>query len=179
VTSKQVNFFATEKDMRSLMQIVEAQFAVTYFCIGVFDDSDIRGLLSMATKRDLGFVEYPDAASAAKYLMLPAEVPVLVREVQQRTGITKYAVDQLNNPQSIVVAPGGKFKDVGIVAGMAGTVTKDAVSLEIYRFFSKQIRKEFSLIHSFYIGPEALNALDSGIRLAVNLRAPVEYDLAR
>jgi hypothetical protein len=179
LAGKRLSFFATPNDLRSIIEGVEARLPLNYFVTGLFDVSDIATRSSLLTERGLGLAWHPDGARGTAYLVLPSIAQVAVREVRQRSGGTKYAIDQLNNPHSVVFAPGGTFEAIGVVAGSVGTVHGNSVSSEIFKVFASQIKKDFSRGHSGFIGPDASDAWHAGCRLAADLRAPVEYDLAR
>lgn len=90
-----------------------------------------------------------------------------------------YAVDQVNNPQTIALQTGGRHGEYQLIAGQIGTVGNGAQSDELYAIFAKNIRKQFEKIKSFYVGPEAVSMLDAGIRLSATPKSPQAYDLVR
>jgi hypothetical protein len=90
----------------------------------------------------------------------------------------RYAVDQLANPKTVVLQPGGQFEGC-IIAGQLGTVSDDPTSLELFRFISKQVRRLFTKVKAFYVGKEASELLGRGWRLTANVKAPPLYDLKR
>lgn len=179
MASKQLQFFATKSDLCSLLKNVEAKISIVYFRMGHVDDPIVEPCFSLLDDPSLGTEMYPDGARKAAYIVMAASEQIVIRKIQLRAGGVTYAIDQLSNPNSVVFAPGGKVEEVGLLSGSVSTVHDSVLSLDIFAIFSKQIKKEFSRIHSSYVGSEALIALESGARLAASLRSPVEYDLVR
>ena len=81
------------------------------------------------------------------------------------------------NPGSIVLRPGGKYSETTVITGMLGTVKDDPEARELLRVFSEELRRSFSEIKGYWVGPNALKLLKDGGRLTNAVAAPVEYDL--
>lgn len=94
-------------------------------------------------------------------------------------GGIKYAVDQGCNPKSIEIKLGGVFieKENVIVAGRLATISDEADSLELYKFLSTKIKRDFKRIGAFYVGKKAQERLNEGWRLVTNERLSREFDL--
>lgn len=172
-------FFASRSDLLQLLEKIEDQRLIHYVPSGLFDS---KVLIRMAKARgieQLGIAVAGDANHVPAYLIVDASTKVNVREVPQRRGGTKYAVDQLQNPKSIAFSPGGEFGYVAIIAGSVDTVSRDSHSLSLFTLVKKQVQKEFEYINGWYVGKGALEAMDSGIRLTANINSPRECDLRR
>ncbi len=52
---------------------------------------------------------HPGAHAGYNYLVTDADEPVVVREVPQRKGGLRYPLDQLANPRSVALMPGGLY----------------------------------------------------------------------
>jgi hypothetical protein len=123
-------------------------------------------------------VDLNDAQAFAAYLIGKREFEPRAQAVPQRNGGTKYAVDQVENPQTIVIHCGGLTGE-RLVAGQVGTASDSDESKELFELFSKLIRARFERIKSYYVGPDAAKLLDSGTRLTPTAKSPETYDLAR
>ncbi|MGO9444236.1 MAG: hypothetical protein ACLPXB_05580 [Thiobacillaceae bacterium] len=118
--------------------------------------------------------------SLRSYLAFDQGRTIAVRPVSQRRGGVKYAVDQLVNPQTVVLDGGGMLDAERLIAGYVGTATNDDLATDIYALFAKVIRRKYEKIKSYYVGPEAVQLLDDGVRLTINGKvADTTYDLAR
>jgi hypothetical protein len=114
-----------------------------------------------------------------KYLIVDPSVDVVVREVPQRSGGTRYAIDQQANPTSIAFWPGGVYANNAIIAGEFSTCSNDPASRHLLQKFAEQIKRRFTAIKSYFVGKEATELLDRGFRLTADIRAPAEFDLVR
>src|SRR5439155_1826840 len=126
---------------------------------------------------NLGTAVAGDSNREPTFLVLRSEASLKVREVLQRRGALKYAVDQLNNPESIVLKPGGRYGDSVIIAGMAGTVHHDKCAAELLAAFLKAFKARFTKAKSYIVGTEALKLLNWGFRLTKSISSPIEFDL--
>jgi hypothetical protein len=98
--------------------------------------------------------------------------------VPQRRGGIKYAIDQLENPGSVVIRPGGILGESALIAGMVGTVHHDKKAESLFRAFSDTLKQDFIKVKSYFVGPEAKKLHDRGKRLTKSLNAPKERDLS-
>jgi hypothetical protein len=146
---------------------------------GLFDRPDPESTSSLRENPGLGVAVTGDAQQEAGYLVIESTASLVVRPVTQGGGGTKYAIDQLENPPSIFLRPGGVFGDTAVISGQVGTVSEDPRSVRLFRLVEKSIRGKFEKIQSFYVGPAAAALLDQGWRLTTNIKSPTLYDLKR
>ena len=113
-----------------------------------------------------------------------------VRAVSQRRGGIRYAIDNELNPESVFIWPGGGFdgrakwpgggfEGRAVIAGQIGTGMINPISMELMNLFTREIRKQFKRIKSFFVGPEAEQLLDAGYRLTHGVGTARECDLSR
>lgn len=175
--SKSIYFFADKEDFKPVLSAFEEGKALAYVLTGLHDVKNQSRLKSLNELSDLGMVSNGDWNHSKNFLVFPASTDFVVRDVPQRAGGTKYAIDQMANPASITLKPSGVLKEGVLVAGSATTVSSDAFSTETFNFFSKLIKKQFKKVGTFYVGPNALQKMKSGWRLVTNDKSPAEYDL--
>lgn len=74
---------------------------------------------------NIGFTIYGDWNRIDNYLVVKKDILINIREVPQRTGEIKFAIDQMINPNSIELKLGGIYreKDTVIVAGRIATLS--------------------------------------------------------
>jgi len=89
-----------------------------------------------------------------------------------------YAVDQLQNPDSIVLTHGGPYAPEVIIAGRVGTASATRVAKALQSSFSNAIAKLFTRINAYYVGPGAARSFELGCRLTHSVSSPAEYNLA-
>ncbi len=176
--SKQINFFSTGSDIKPILKFIEESFPIQYFEMGMFDNNIVHSFSSIFQIPNFGRTDFGDWNKAQRLIILPTDQPIVVRNVPQKTGTMKYAVDQFANPISAGIRLGGIYKDGILIGGTFGIVAENRFSGELYKVFFSRIRKEFDKIGNFYVGKEAKDKLTSGWRLVTNEKSPKEYDLS-
>lgn len=176
--SKQILFFATVTDIDPIIKSIETTYSIVYYKMGLFDTKHEVLFNSVSEILDLGIPKYGDWNKDLRLMALPKDSSVVVREVVQRDGSIKYAIDQLENHASICFQFGGIFKEGVLLGGSCGTSHINDFSLDVFKAFSAKIRKTFKKIGTFYVGREAEEKLKAGWRLVTNEKSPKEYDLA-
>ena len=177
--SKSIYFFATRSDLVPVLSAIEADLSIKYTKAGMFDDPEMTEFTSYTEIDSLGVAVANEQNHNPSFLIVPAELDVTVRAVQQRRGGTRYGIDQLENPSSVVLRSGGVYKDSCVVAGQVGTAADDGpISLKLVNRFAREIRKQFVRINSYYVGSEAKELMGKGYRLTSDARRPREYDLS-
>ena len=164
----QIPLFATLDDLAMVINEVSRQRPIKSARMGLFDQPLVATLVDEA-------VLEPFKA----YLFSDADTNLLTRRVSQRDGEDLFSVDQLENPNSVVISCGGYLSPQSLVAGQIGTAAANEKSKQLFSVFSKVIRQKFEKIKSYYAGPEAVRLLDDGARLMPSLKSPPEYDLSR
>lgn len=168
MSKKATPFFATHGDLVAIAREVLEVRPVDFVLGGLFVEPTLVVLRDIC---DLGEFE--------SYLVVDHGIPVNFRAVPQRSGGQLYAVDQVNNPNTIVLQAGGRRAEQQLIAGQVGTVGNNKQSDELFGLFAKIIRKRFEKIKSFYVGPEAAAMLDNGSRLSSTPKSPQAFDLVR
>lgn len=163
----QTPLFATSEDWINVVSSVLSKRSLTFAKVGMFDTPKAE---------EIG--EGKNFTPFASYLVLDKPNKVIVRAVLQLNGETKHAVDQLDNPGSIILQMGGMGNE-RLVAGQIGTTRTEQTAEDLYAIFLTEIKKQFVKIKSYYVGPEAVRLLDAGQRLSPTSKSPPEYDLMR
>jgi hypothetical protein len=175
----QRHFFAMADDLIPVFERADKKQPLVYTLAGLFDSPE---LIHAERGADLPSLRQPAPCKGTvgrpRYLVLPRELSVQIREVPQRAGGIKYAVDQLINPDSITISHGGVPEPSILLNGEVGTCTDSEISVSLYRSFANAIGKHFVQVRAFWVGPEAYRLFKNGWRLTGNVDSPREYDLA-
>ena len=173
----QLNMFASKVDLAMLMRAVELKKELQYVHAGLFDSPKINQRLTLLNDANFGIAFKGDSNLEERYLIADRLEIIDVRSVSQYGGGVKYAIDQKNNPRSIIFRPGGQFSETCIIAGIIGTISEDMYSLTLFNLFSKEIKKQFRRIQSFWVGKDAENLRHKGWRLTNSVKSSPLYDL--
>lgn len=172
-------FYATADDLLPVFERVELKHRLVYTLCGLFTSSEFQSYASGTALPSLREpAAHPNAIAGAQYLVTPADQSVGIREVSQKAGGIRYAIDQLVNPDSITIQPGGIFLPEVLLHGRVATVSSTSFATQVQRAFSSAIAKFFQHIRAFYVGPQAHELWRSGYRLTQSAQSPREYDLA-
>ena len=179
MAKRQVMFFATTADIISVLSALEVLETLKYTRAGLFHTSMPQNYLSYVEIPTLGRTTHPNAVGNPMYLLSRRVVQIKVRNVPQKSGGVLFAIDQLKNPDTIVLRPGGWYGNDVILYGTADTISPSAESKSLYLLAAKVLRKYFTRQEEFLVGPEAREAWNAGARLTIGAASPPEYDLKR
>lgn len=168
MSKKQIQFFATLTDLITIAKEVMKVHPVDFVPGGLFAEPRLEALSDVV-----------DLKALQTYLVVDQGSPVSLRPVPQRAGGLMYAVDQLNNPHTVVIAVGGVHAHQHLISGQIGTLGNTEQSDKLFSLFSKVVRKRFERVKAFYVGPEAAAMLNNGARLSPTPNSPKAYDLTR
>jgi hypothetical protein len=170
--------FTTRLDLIPGINRIESRMPLKYVKTGLLGCNKIKCFDSMTEIKELGVNHTGKYITGISFLIVDRNEEIKIRKVKQNTGACLYAVDQLENPNSIIFQPGGIYENGYIIRGNIGTTSETQKSRKLWRFFSKEIIKGFNKIKDWYVGPEALKLADSGFRLiTMHIDQSREYDL--
>ncbi len=128
--------FATREDLLELLDSVEALRSIQYVRAGLFSCSSPVAANSARNIEHLGIASSGDQNHEPIFLALNSDSPVNVRLVPQRCGGVKYAVDQIKNPESVVIKTGGEYGSEALISSQIGTATNYTDSLSLIHVFA-------------------------------------------
>ncbi len=175
--SRSRNLFATAADLQSGFARLEAASDVRYVQCGLFDSRDILEFCRGSEIPELGMARSGNMNLESQYLVIERGSRVQVRSVPQRGGGTKYAIDQLENPDSTVFVAGGRFKDQVLISGRIATTGATSKAIDIHKLVVRTVTAGFRHVQAYWVGKEAYSMLMAGARLTPSATAPEIYDL--
>jgi hypothetical protein len=175
--SRERHFFATAGDLRPGLQRFEDAFPVRYVQTGLFDSRAPVEFIAGASLPNLGVAASGDAIREPAFLVTNRNTSVVVREVAQREGGIKFAVDQLDNPDSTVFQACGLYQGKVLIAGRIATTGATSAALAVHQLMVRTVTKGFRRVQSYWLGPEALVLFHAGARLTAAVQRPKTYDL--
>ena len=167
IPRRDIPYFATTDDFVLLVRCVMSHNEIQLVECGLFD---VPAIVILSTPNDV--------MPMTSYLVTNKGMKVSVRDVPQRNGSTKFAIDAKNNPDSITIRFGGEVNG-RLTPGFIGCGVDNEISKRIAFEFANVIKNKFEYIKSSYVGPEAVKMLDSGYRLSPTPNSSEVYDLCR
>jgi hypothetical protein len=174
----QILFYATAQDLSGVPSSLEAQKDLQYTLAGLFDSKELQTYLSCRDIPDLGRAFHRSAVANRRYLVSLKGAVLHIRDVPQNSGRVLFAVDLGLNEDGIAFSPGGRYRNDVLLYGMVGTVSPPSeASKNLYTFVAKGFREDFKKVREYFLGPEALDLMASGVRLTMDASSPPEFDL--
>jgi hypothetical protein len=172
-------FYATADDLRPGLKRFEEAVAVRYYEMGIFDFPAPLRFDAGAELPGLGLAPSGDANHEPFYLVMYRSASIEPREIPQNSGGAKFAIDQLQNPDSTVFRPCGMYEVGVMIAGRISTMGLTPTAIELQRLMVRTVTKGFRRVRACWLGPQALEMFEKGARLTAALQMPREFDLKR
>jgi hypothetical protein len=172
-----ISFFATKNDLLLALCDLEAKRKIKYTRAGRIEGPEPQVWETGANLPGLGRAAGDQAVDCDSFLILDGASVVAVVSQETRNGDDRYDLEQAQNPDSVIVYVGGEWVDGSLISGGAATNSETPLSQSLMRAIHSGIKKHFSRVQAFWVGPEALASLRAGKRLTYAVQSPPEYDL--
>jgi hypothetical protein len=168
-------FFALKDDLFGLVREVEANTRLSYTQAGNFDSPELTQFYSALDIPNLGVADSATASTCTSYLVTDASTAV---EAEATSGSkVRYVVDQRKNPDSVGFTPAGLWEGAVLLHGRVATASNSDQSHLLMKLFTGAVRKQFTKVKAFHVGPSALAYLQAGHRLTISAQSPRDFDL--
>jgi hypothetical protein len=172
----QILFYALRDDMLRVLDVVDRVESLQYVAGGHFVDGQSERYERGESIPDVGTADADSAVNCKSFLVAPREVTITARRIDTVSG-PRYCFDQLVNPDSVALRPGGLRRARVMLDGRVATTSDTPVARRLMGLFRRPISKQFTKVKAYWVGPEALALLRAGGRLTMALQSPPEYDL--
>jgi hypothetical protein len=160
-----------------VLEAVERDGPLQYICTGNRLSADFETFLRGGDIPNLGRADHDSASSCEQFLVTPVTLPITVETIDGSGGVRRYCVDQSLNPNTVDFTPAGTWGDDFVLSGRVATIWDSNIAQELMKRFYAAIRKRFTKVRAFWVGPEALALLHAGKRLTAATQCPPEFDL--
>ena len=175
----QRGFFALPGDLLPVFEAVERKMSLAYILMGVFESNQYHAVSRGADLPTLNEPAADQQARCPEYLIVPAGTALELRSFELTTGETRYAVDQLENPDSATLSHGGQHEPGVLICGRIATASDTIEARRIQCAIAREIGNQFERVRAYWVGREAMARFTQGWRLTFSAAAPPEYDLVR
>jgi intein/homing endonuclease len=173
-----MHFFATKEDLIEVLSAIETRRPIKYVKTGHYDSQNFLIYNSAKDFSTLGISKYGDHQTEV-YLILDKEIDLVIEKKTREDGSIRYSIahgGNYPNKTSICFFPGGFYKKKFLVSGHFDTIRKEKESKTLYSLFTRNFRKLFTKIGSFYVG-KGVFSLPKDIRLVGIYKQPLSMDL--
>lgn len=171
-----INFFALKGDLLLVLGELEAKRQIKYVQGGRLGGPTPEVWYSAPDLPMLGR-SADDHGGGREYLIVDRAADVYIEKMTMFSGDERFDVHNGGNPASIDFRPGGEWTDDAILSGNFTTLHKTPESQALMRAVRSRIKKHFTRVRAYWVGPDALAAFRAGRRLASAIQCPPEYDL--
>jgi hypothetical protein len=172
-----INVYTLGKDLLALLSTIEDQYKIKYVKAGRIGGPITEEFEAFGVIPDLGRATGKRARGSGRYLIVEKNYNIHVQTMKMFDGDLRFDVEQSFNPDSTLFCPGGEWKDRTIIGGDFSTISDSLVSLRLFRGVRSAVRKDFTNIKQYWLGPEALIAFRDGWRLTHAADTSPDYDL--
>jgi hypothetical protein len=138
----QRHFFALPDDLLGVFERVEARRPVSFVLTGMFETSEFAVFHSGAELPTLRSPASRQSIECPTYSVMPASASVNVRPVRQRKGGVRYAIDQLENPDTVTFTHGGLHTSNVLISGRVATVSTTPMGRQLQAAFSNAVARD-------------------------------------
>ncbi len=161
-----ITFYADQEDLSVILDefFISGNFnyTPTYWDDGDFNPT-VDNPLSI---KGYGILEDPLASICdSSWLITDASDKIAPKRYLLNNGMARFTVDNRTNPSSVRICLGGDAGDRTLIASQVDTLGLTERAKEIYKVFSKIIRKHGKKIGICYVLPSALSKFEYGWRL--------------
>jgi hypothetical protein len=167
---KQIGIFGTRNDLVGLFKPIEEEKQLQYVRFGHHDVPDIvPESYTILSLPKLGVSDFGEP-SEQMYIILPSGADIHAVVVPQHRGGTIYNISMIGNDRGICFQVGGNYKDSAFISGEISTISPHPDSIALFDIVKKEVRKNFTRIKTFWLGPEALVLFRNGMRFTQGVR---------
>jgi len=202
--SKICLFYATRDDLLAVTEKVESTGAIKYIRFGAVTELPPESFTRAGQIPNLGTASHPSAVGCETFLICDPSTTIIPEKLKTITeqdvnrptitlggqempvdkqnwrpfiGISRFAINQLNNPDTITFTPGGLWNNDILLHGRVATASQSISSQALMKRFQPVLQKMFVKVKAFLVGPQALMLLKNGRRLTISAQSPQEFDL--
>jgi hypothetical protein len=172
-----IYFFATGADLLLVLRHLEQKFELQYVEEGLL--AGVRPEI-WKTASDLphfGEATRDQEIGCEPYLITKSDAQVQILSSEMWSGKLRHDVYPSTNPESVLLRGGGRWQNGPLISGHLIASSEADLPRKMMNAARASVRKHFTRINAFWVGPEALALFRSGTRLCTAIQSPPEYDL--
>ena len=177
-------FFALRDDLLPILEAIESKEPIRYALMDRFLEPHYPTYSSGAEIPDLCIATHESAIACPMYLIYKRGTNPVLRLVTHTDRENKpigksYHLDQLENPDTVVLHPSSLWKGEILLYGSVRTVAwSDDWAKKLCARFQAAIRKQFKKVSGYYFAPGAFEMLKAGKRLTLAEQTPKTFDVS-
>lgn len=177
MSRKSTSFFLGKPSLISVFSGDSDLSSLRFTRCGPIASSEFLSFSAISDIPHLGVSPAGASVRDPMYLVTRPGAVVQPRTITHNDGGTRAILDQLKNPDSVVIAFGGDHESGALIAGSVGTATDSKVAMDIFESIQRAFKSVASKRKSFWIDSPALECARSGRRLTTDYRMSGDRDI--
>lgn len=177
----QIHFYGVMNDFLPMLELAESKGPLKYTLTGNFLKDEWAGITTFDTAAEmpnLGRATGDQAAKCDHYLVCEQERSITLQSILGYDGLERICIDQLLNHDTMEFTPAGLWNESLILAGRIATAWDTEHSRALMKRFQAAIKRSFTKVRAYYVGPNAMALWKNGARLTIGVNSSYEFDLA-
>ena len=178
MSGTELHFFLCRNSISAIFKACESKFGLRYTRTGpASPTAGPEAYGSIEKIPGLGASEFGNSVADPRYLITPADVIPKIRTVRLNAGGSRGMIDQLENPDSLVVGFGGMHDSGMLVSGGVSTARAAPFSSGLFAALRSELKSIAKKHKAFWVDEPSLALLRSGTRLTTDVRGSRDSDL--
>lgn len=175
--AKRLLFFLTKSDLMEILQDVEKEISLQYIKCGSYSSDVLEEYDSLLEYEQLGINKSGNHLEE-RFLVLEKSTRLVTRAVKLADDSIRCFVDQKENPDSIILRPGGIFEEGYLICGEISTISSGEASNRIFKVFQKYIKRRCkTTVGRFHVSEESKKMYGTRRFITISVKQSMEYDL--
>ena len=174
--SKSTEIFATASDMGTVL----AKYEGKLFYYAFVPNREVEAVERIQSHHNVdGFWTSPSGFLGRTLLLVPKEGIQEPRRTLQNNGKEVFSLYPADVDCCVTLQEGGLFRQQEcLIAGRMSVTHSDEWSQNLYKMLRREIVKAFQKSGRYYLGAEAMELAENGLRLTFQTTAPRHSDFA-
>lgn len=135
--AKRYLFFLTRSDLMEIVQDVEKEISLQYIKRASYSSDVLEEYDSLLEYKELGINKTGNHLGES-FVVIEKSNRLVTRKVKLADDSIRYFVDQKENPDSIILTPGGIFEEGYLICGEIGTISSSEASIRTLRSYFRK-----------------------------------------
>jgi hypothetical protein len=145
---KRIHIFALRPDILALLAEIETIHPIKYTLATRYTGLELDEWFAAEQIPNLGTADSEQTSGCQSFLLTYPSIEIRPRRIRQLNGIVRYDVDQLINPDTVVLTPGGRWKEI-VIAGRIATTSNTDVAQSIMSSAVRAVRRRFTKVSAY------------------------------
>ena len=176
---KQILFFASPADIKSLLLIFEANASLKFVEMGTFSTPNRKIYLESSQIPNPGIATHETGSRSQGYMVSLRDTKNHMEVSTIKNGEKRWNLFNAHNEETVILVMGGIWKTGTLLPGSMATLHQNPAAQQLMKWFLAALKQDdFTKVREWWVGREAMEMLKAGKRLTTTAeQSPPEFDL--